>query len=72
MTNPKFQEVIARVRRLPDMRQIDAAHLLETFEAQAHCPLSLSDEQVAEIQRRLAVSAPRLRTINEVRARILS
>ena len=62
---------MTRVQRWPDVRQIDAANLLETFEAQAQCPLQLTDDQVAEIQRRLDVSNPRLRTIDEVRARIL-
>lgn len=72
MTNPKLKEVIARVRRWPEMRQQDAACLLETFEAQAQCPLQLNDAQVAEIQRRLALSAPRLFTIDAVRSRVLS
>lgn len=62
---------MARVRRWPELRQRDAAHLLETFEAQAQCPLRLSDEQVAEIQRRLELSAPRLFTIDDVRGRVL-
>ena len=72
MTNPKLKDVLARVRRWPQARQSDAAHLLETFEAQAQCPLQLNDEQVAEIQRRLTLSAPRLYTIDAVRGRILA
>ena len=71
MTNPKLKDIIARVRHWPDVRQRDAAHLLETFEAQAQCPLRLNGEQVAEIQRRLTLSAPRLYTIDAVRGRVL-
>lgn len=71
MTNPKLQEVIDRVQHWPDMRQRDAAHLLETFEAQAQCPLRLNGAQVAEIQRRLDLSVPRLSTIDIVRGRVL-
>lgn len=71
MTNSKFSEVITRAKRWPETRQIDAANLLETFEAQSSCPLRLTDEQVAEIERRLALSTPRLFTIETARRRVL-
>lgn len=71
MTNSKFSEVITRAKRWPETRQIEAANLLETFEAQTKCPLQLNDEQVAEIERRLSLSAPRLFTIETARRRVL-
>lgn len=71
MTNTKFSEVITRAKRWPETRQIDAANLLEAFEAQTNCPLRLNDEQVAEIERRLTLSAPRLFTIETARRRVL-
>lgn len=71
MTNSKFSDVIIRAKRWPETRQLDAANLLETFEAQSKCPLRLNDEQVVEIQRRLTLSAPRLLTIDTARRRVL-
>lgn len=71
MTNLKLRDVIKRAKQWPETRQIEAANLLETFEAQTNCPLRLNDEQVAEIERRLTLSAPRLFTIETARRRVL-
>lgn len=71
MTNSKLRNVIKRAKQWPETRQIDAANLLEIFEAQTNCLLQLNDEQVVEIERRLALSAPRLFTIEITRQRVL-
>jgi hypothetical protein len=65
----QLKAVLDRVLTWPPERQEDAARVLAEMEAQHTSGLSLSDEQVAEVERRLADPDPRFLTLEEVRAR---
>jgi hypothetical protein len=53
MTKTDVKAVIERVLTWPPERQEDAAHMLESMEEQDKSPLRLTDEQAAEVRRRL-------------------
>lgn len=53
-----FDEVVAKVRTLPDDQQREAASLLALFLDQRRSDLHLTGEQVAEVERRLAEDEP--------------
>jgi hypothetical protein len=69
MTRDEIKTVLDRVLTWPPERQADAAHVLELMEEQDKSDLRLSDEQVAEVKRRLADPNPTFLTLEEVRAR---
>lgn len=48
-----FEQAIAKVRKLPDRRQDEAAELLLSLVEHDPATIQLSPEQVAEIERRL-------------------
>jgi plasmid stability protein len=50
--NP-LEEVLEQVRALPEQRQQEAAHVLLAYLDEQDCEISLSPEQIAEIERRL-------------------
>jgi hypothetical protein len=69
MTKEQVKEILDRVLTWPAERQVDVAHMVELMEEQDKSELRLSDEQVAEVNRRLADPSPRLLTLEEVRER---
>jgi hypothetical protein len=69
MTKDQVKAVLDRVLTWPSKRQEDAARVLAEMEAQDTSPHRLTDEQVAEIERRLADPNPRFLTLEEVRGR---
>lgn len=72
MTNMKkeqVKEVLDRVLTWPPERQADAAQVLILMEEQDKRSLRLTDEQEAEVRRRLADPNPKFLTLEEVRER---
>jgi hypothetical protein len=70
MTTKALKDVIERVQRWPRERQEDAARMLLEMEAQDVSGYRLTDEQAAEVERRLADPDPKFLTLAEVRARL--
>ncbi len=70
MTTKALKEVIERVQHWPQERQNDAARILQEMEAQETSGYQLTDEQVAEVERRLNDPNPKFLTLAEVRARL--
>ena len=54
MTRDQVKAILDRVLTWPPERQADVAHVVEIMEAQDKSDLRLSDEQAAEVRRRLA------------------
>ena len=69
MTKDEVKAVLDRVLTWPPERQEEAARVLSEMEAQNSSVVNLTDEQVAEIQRRLTDPDPKFLTLEEVRAR---
>jgi len=69
MTRDQVKEILDRVLSWPPDRQADVARVLTEMEAQDASPLRLSDEQVAEVRRRLADPNPKFAALEEVRGR---
>jgi hypothetical protein len=69
MTKEQVKEILDRVLTWPPERQADAAHMIELMEEQDRSTLRLTDEQVAEVRRRLADPNPKFLTLDEVRER---
>jgi hypothetical protein len=67
MTKEQVKAALDRVLNWPPERQADVVQLIESMEEQDKSPLRLSDEQVAEVERRLADPNPRFLTLDEVR-----
>jgi hypothetical protein len=67
MTKEQVRAVLDRVLNWPAERQADVIQVIESMEVQDRTSLRLSDEQVAEIERRLADPNPRFLTLDEVR-----
>jgi len=61
MTRERVKEIVDRVLSWPPAREADVAHMVELIEEQDNSELRLSDEQAAEVRRRLA--NPNRRTI---------
>ena len=70
MTRAQVKEVLDRVLSWPPERQADAVQMLTDMEAQDASDLHLTEEQVAEVERRLADSNPKFLTLEEVREHI--
>jgi hypothetical protein len=58
MTKDQLKEIFDRVLTWPPERQEDVAHVVEIMEQQDRSPLRLTDEQAAEVRRRLANPSP--------------
>jgi hypothetical protein len=69
MTRDQVKEILDRVLSWPPERQADVAHMVELMEEQDQTTLRLTDEQVAEVKRRLADPSPKFVTLDEVRER---
>ena len=54
MTRDQVKAILDRVLTWPPERQADVAHVVEIMEEQDKSDLRLSDEQAAEVRRRLA------------------
>ncbi len=70
MTTKALKEAIERVQQWPEERQEDAAKILLDMEAQDTSAYRLTDDQVAEVKRRLTDPNPKFLTLAEVRARL--
>jgi hypothetical protein len=69
MKKTQIKAVLDRVLTWPPERQQDAARILTEMEEQDATDLRLTDDQVAEVERRLADPDPKFLTLEEVRAR---
>src|SRR5882757_2745066 len=69
MTKEQIKAVFDRVLTWPPERQADVAQVVALMEEQDKSPLQLSDEQVAEVERRLADPNPKFLSLEEVRQR---
>jgi hypothetical protein len=69
MTKDQVKTILDRVLTWPEDRQHDAAEMLALMEEQDKVTLRLTDEQVAEVKRRLADPNPKFLTLEEVRER---
>ena len=67
MTKDQVKEILDRVLTWPAERQADVAHVVEIMEEQDKSELRLSDEQAAEVRRRLAEKNPKTHTLAEFR-----
>jgi hypothetical protein len=67
MAKEQVRAVLERVLSWPPGRQADVVQVIESMEEQDRSRLRLSDEQVAEVERRLADPNPRFLTLDEVR-----
>jgi hypothetical protein len=70
MTRDKVKEILDRVLTWPAERQADVAHVVEIMEEQDKSDLRLSEEQAAEVRRRLAEKNPKTITLAEFNERL--
>ncbi len=70
MTKEQVKKVLERVLTWPSERQADVVHVVELMERQDTSDLRLSDEQAAEVRRRLAEKNPRSFTLAEFNERL--
>ena len=67
MTRDQIKEILERVLTWPAERQADVVNVVEIMEEQDKSELRLSDEQAAEVRRRLAEKNPKTHTLAEFR-----
>lgn len=72
MTKDQVKEILDRVLTWPPERQEDAARVLTAMEEQDSSALRLTDEQAAEVRRRLANPSPKRIPAEEVFKRLRS
>lgn len=72
MTKEQVRKVLDRVLTWPPERQADLAHIVELMEEQDNSPLRLTEEQAAEVRRRLADPNPETMTLGEFNERLKS
>lgn len=70
MTKAEIKVVLDRVLTWPTERQEDAARVLTLMEEQDASPYALTDEQLAEVERRLAKPNAKSITLEESRRRM--
>jgi hypothetical protein len=70
MTKEQVKEILDRVLTWPADRQADVAEVVRLMEAQDKSALSLSDEQAAEVRRRLAEQDAETLTLAEFNERL--
>jgi hypothetical protein len=71
MTKDQVKQILDRVLTWPPERQADVAHIVELMEEQDKSDVRLTDEQVAEVKRRLADPNAKFLTLDEVRERFV-
>lgn len=69
MTKDQIRAVLDRVLTWPRQRQEDAARVLLEMEEHGDRAAHLTDEQVAEVERRMTDPNPKFLTLEEVRER---
>jgi hypothetical protein len=70
MTKDQVKEILDRVLTWPPERQADVAHVLELMEEQDNSTLRLSEEQAAEVRRRIAEENPKSVALAEFNERL--
>jgi hypothetical protein len=70
MTKEQVREILDRVLTWPAERQADVAEVVTLMEAQDQSTVHLSDEQAAEVRRRLAEKDPKTLTLAEFNERL--
>ncbi|MEX2318308.1 MAG: hypothetical protein WD626_00545 [Bauldia sp.] len=60
MTKGEVKEILDRVLRLPAERQAEIARMVEMMEGHDVSDLRLTDEQAAEVKRRMASPEPNI------------
>jgi len=70
MSRDPVEKVLERVKRWPPERQADLAHIAELMEEQDKSPVRLSDQQAAEVRRRIADPDPQTITLAEFSRRL--
>ena len=70
MTKDQVKEILDRVLAWPPERQADVAHMVEVMEAQDNSGVGLTEEQAAEVRRRLAEKDPKTLTLAEFNERL--
>lgn len=70
MSKEQVKAILDRVLTWPEQRQEDAAKVLMLMEASDQSAWRLTDEQVAEVDRRLAEPNPRRLTLDEFKERL--
>ena len=70
MTEEKVKELLDRVLTWSPERQADVAHVVEIMEEQDKSGLRLTDQQAAEVRRRLAEKNPKTLTLAEFNERL--
>jgi hypothetical protein len=65
MTKEQVKEILDRVLTWPPERQADVVHVVEKMEEQDKSDLRLTDEQAAEVRRRLVEKNPETVTLTE-------
>ena len=71
MTKHEVNQVLDRVHSWPEERREEAARILLEMEAQDASPYRLTDEQLAEVQRRRAQPNPKLVPLADARKRFM-
>jgi hypothetical protein len=72
MTRNQVKSILDRVLNWPPERQEDIAHVIERMEEQDSSTLRLSEEQAAEVRRRIENPAPEREPAEAVFRRIRS
>ena len=70
MTKSEVKEILDRVLAWPAERQADVAHVVEIMEEQDKSGVHLTDDQAAEVRRRLAEKNPKTLTLAEFNERL--
>jgi len=70
MSKEQVKAILDRVLTWPEQRQEDAVKMLMLMEASDESTYQLTDEQVAEVKRRIANPDRKLLSLAEVRERI--
>jgi hypothetical protein len=68
--NDQIRTILDRVRKWPRDRQEDAAELLKLIEEHDRSPYRLTNDQAAEIRRRLAADATSVLTLAQLDERL--
>lgn len=72
MTKEQVREILDRVLSWPPERQADLAELVTLMEAQDKSDVRLTDEQAAEVRRRLANASAQRMPADEIFQRLRS